>query len=103
MKRLHVQLQPARSPGLDEAVAAALLCGLSPGARVTNGKDTGRYINIDYPPADAAGLWAAIRRELMAVSGLADATIVVCEGDRGWDDYLLLHHYDPAETLDEMV
>ena len=36
------------------------------------------------------------------VPGLAAAAIIVCEGEHGWDDYLLLHHFDPAEPLDTM-
>jgi hypothetical protein len=27
--------------------------------------------------------------------------IVVCEGERGWDDYLLLHHFDKRQKLDK--
>jgi hypothetical protein len=28
---------------------------------------------------------------------MSKATIVVCEGDDGWEDYLLLHHLDPED------
>jgi hypothetical protein len=33
-------------------------------------------------------------------SALRNAAIIMCEGTRGWDDYRLLHHYDPAQPLD---
>jgi hypothetical protein len=33
---------------------------------------------------------------------LAQAAIVVCEGELGWDDYLLLHHFNSDEELDEL-
>ncbi len=33
---------------------------------------------------------------------MARATIITCQGKRGWDDYLLLHHFDLSEPLDEI-
>ena len=33
---------------------------------------------------------------------LASASIATCEGNRGWDDYLLLHHYDRTLDLDTL-
>src|SRR5262249_20408829 len=102
MKRLHIQIQPARSPGLDLDEAGARLRGLAASVRVTEGEDDGRYVNVDFKTDDLAGLWASVRRELRSVPGLAAAAIVVCEGDHGWDDYQLLHNFNPAEPLDEL-
>ena len=31
---------------------------------------------------------------------LRDAMIITMTGEEGWDDYLLLHHFDRAEPLD---
>lgn len=102
VKRLHIQLQPARSPGLDLPEAVARLSCLATGVLVTEGEDNGRYVNVDFKVADPSGLWALIRQELHSVAGLAGAAIIVCEGERGWDDYLLLHHFNPAEPLDRL-
>ena len=33
---------------------------------------------------------------------LARAAIATCEGKHGWDDYLLLHHYDRTLVLDTL-
>jgi hypothetical protein len=33
---------------------------------------------------------------------LAESSMAMCEGQRGWEDYLLLHHYDPAVQLDRL-
>jgi hypothetical protein len=100
MKRLHVQIQPARSRQLDGALAVARLSNLRADARVTEGEDKVLFINIDYNVADLPEMWASVRNELSDIPGLAESSIVVCEGQNGWDDYLLLHHFDPAESVD---
>jgi hypothetical protein len=102
MKRLNVQIQPALSPAMDEAGAVTRLRSLAVGARITEGDDEGCYVNIGYSATDLANLWRAVHRELESVAGLAAATIIVCEGEHGWADYLLLHHYDPSEPLDTL-
>lgn len=102
MKRLHIQLQPGRSPELDADAAAGRLQALAP-AVVTSGEDAGPYINIDFRPTDIGPLWTAVREQVRADPLLAACVIVCCEGASGWDDYLLLHHFDPAEPLDEVA
>ena len=104
MREIHVQLQPDLVPDLVEADTVARLeqIGRATGAevRTTAGFDEGRYVNLDFAPLDAAALWNAIRMELESVPALARIAIVCCHGEHGWDDYSLLHHYDPAESLD---
>lgn len=106
MKMLHVQLQPTRSPGLDEATAVKRLTDAGhqcdARSRVTEGVDACRYVNLDFCTTDLVALWAAVRVEVQTVRGLSAAAIVCCQGEFGWDDYLLLHHFDPAEPLDEL-
>jgi hypothetical protein len=58
---------------------------------------------VDFEAEDAVELWMAVRAELRAVPGLAAAAIVCCQGAQGWDDYLLLHHFDPTEPLDRLT
>jgi hypothetical protein len=107
MKALHVQLQPARSPDLDVADAVARLTevGERQTARssVTEGYDRGRYVNVEYVTADVTGLWSSVLAVVRTVPGLSNAAIVCCQGEHGWDDYLLLYHFDPAEPLDQVA
>jgi hypothetical protein len=103
MKLLNIQLQPARSPGLDARAAVGRLRSLAATSRISEGEDGGLYINIGFEAADPTGLWAAIRDQLRADPALAEAAIVVCQGERGWDDYLLLYHFDLTEPVDEMA
>jgi hypothetical protein len=102
MTAIHLQIQPDRSPALDAQAVVASLSSLDASARVTNGMDNVRYINIDFTPVDAMVLWREIRGRLSAEPALARAVIVACEGRNGWDDYLLLHHYDRTLILDEL-
>jgi len=99
---LHVQIQPSRSPDLDIEEVVNRLLALAP-ATVSRGDDAGRYVNVDFNPAEARGLWSAVEGQILTDQGLAGFSIVCCTGENGWDDYLLLHHYDPSEPLDELA
>lgn len=103
MKRLHIQVQLTKSPGLDADEISIRLRRVAEGVRVTEGLDDGRYLNFDIKTADLPELWRLVRAQVHLIPGLAQAAIVVCEGEFGWDDYLLLHHFDPDEDLDEML
>jgi hypothetical protein len=64
------------------------------------------YISITFSTNDTAGLWSHIRGVVKAspfAAAIVASTIVVCEGKDGWNDYLLLHHYDFAEPLDGLL
>jgi hypothetical protein len=100
VKSLNVQLQPARSPGLNVATAVARLQAVAP-ATVSRGADAGLYINVGYRAADIPALWAAVREVVRADADLSQCVIACCEGEHGWDDYRLLHHFDPSQPLDE--
>lgn len=100
MKALNIQLQTDRLSVIDAAPAVARLRALADGSHVSEGEDDGRYINVSFEVDDIAVLWAAVQKQLQADTALAAATIVVCQGQHGWDDYLLLHHFDPSEPLE---
>ena len=112
MKTLHIQLQPELAPGLDTKLVHDLIGALRSNSdliqnlSVTNGDDNGPYINMNVKTHDVVALWGLMRKELFShpVAGpdLQRAAIVACEGNAGWDDYLLLHHFDPAEPLDSL-
>jgi hypothetical protein len=103
---LNIQIQPERSPLLDvehakvQLTEIAKLCAAR--CRVKEGYDEGRYINVNIVTNDLAALWSNIQPELQLIDGFAQASIICCEGAHGWDDYLLLHHFDPTEPLDAL-
>ena len=112
MRLLTVQLQPGLATGFDPTLVRDLLDGLASNSSliesvaVTEGDDNGPYVNFTVKTPDVAALWRVIRQELfslpLAGQHLARAAIVTCQGNAGWDDYLLLHHFDMAEPLDSL-
>jgi hypothetical protein len=75
---------------------------LSADSTISEGNEDGRYINVSFHVADIAGLWSAINALLAADRRLARSVIVTCEGIHGWDDYLLLHHFDSSLIVDNL-
>ncbi len=68
------------------------------------GDDDGRYVNLFLTTSDRATTWYRIRSQMIESKlpggELRDAMIITMTGEEGWDDYLLLHHFDRAEPLD---
>ena len=107
MKALQIHLQPELAPDLDAYSEAKRLqnvieaFGLTGPVEITDGDDDGPYINVWFATADVAAAWSRLRQEWRPDGSLARCSIVICEGEDGWSDYKLLHHFDPSELLDE--
>jgi hypothetical protein len=106
MKCLSIQIQADRCGEENpQEVVLRLQCFCSQLACVTDvdvSKGEG-YVNINCTTEDLATLWAHLKKDLYECdSVLQNASIVLSEGDSGWDDYLLLHHYDENEELDSV-
>jgi hypothetical protein len=104
MHYLSIQVQPELLGAFNESAIDALreleaLEGSVLGVEVDRGEDDGPYINITFATPDPRLLWPTIREELVRL-GLQRASIVTCTGSRGWDDYLLLHHFSHGVTTD---
>lgn len=78
------------------------------GARVTGvsvGKEDGKsFATINAEARDAYALWQTTKSKLKAVSQSkpSKGMIVVCEGAKGWDDYILLQHFDKRQKIDKL-
>ena len=109
---LHVQVQPALAPALDlarlharfEALAQTEASVLR--SKIEEGDDDGPYLNLMFKTADLARLWQVVQAELYGHPTLGtllrQASMTLCTGETGWDDYLLLHHFNPAFELDTL-
>jgi hypothetical protein len=102
---LNVQVQPDllasfSDSQLEQFCLSPSLAGLAQDYRVVKGNDRGPYINVYFSAPDLKPLWQAIRKELVR-SGLQAGCIVTCTGKDGWNDYLLLHHFDPQHRTNE--
>ena len=72
---------------------------------VTTGDDDGRYIDILIRSNSPTETWDRIADHFLGTDFLSTeiriSSIVTVTGDAGWDNYLLLHHFDPNEKLDQ--
>jgi hypothetical protein len=70
----------------------------------TSGEDHGPYFSFTFGTLHALRLWEVIQTQLYenATFGhhLRCSSIATCSGEDGWNDYLLLFHFDPEEKLD---
>jgi hypothetical protein len=109
MKALIWQLQPGRDPSFDPTAAVDRLRRIAKygavgnAVHVTEGHDERRYINVTFEPADVVRLWTALQEELGNDLALANVSIICCQGDDSWNDYLLLHHFDSTQMLDRIA
>jgi len=100
-----VQFQPDRVTD-DEACVREALREALPGADIDIGIEDGRYENFRFEaasPADALSKMRAVFDSPKAGRAARASCIVTCQGDHGWDDYLLLHHYDRTLVVDSQA
>ena len=95
MHLVCVQIQPNLLTTFDEHAIEALRAIDAPeieNVETNRGQNDGPYINVIYTTSNPRLLWSSVREELIRL-GLQGAAIVTCTGTRGWDNYLLLHHF----------
>lgn len=106
MTEFCIQIHPGRAGDLDldavRALCAALAKddGLVRRHVVVEGEDDGPYVNLMFDTERPKELWSLLQQRLYQSSAVGApmrrGSMAMCQGKRGWDDYLLLHHYDPA-------
>jgi hypothetical protein len=78
-------------------------------------RSVGRYPEVDKDESDPESVhlnfftedirlfWSdfeqGVLNDPVLGSWVKNTTIIVCEGDQGWDNYLLLWHFDKDETF----
>lgn len=107
MHTICCQIQIDRLTTLTEERINDLVRNISnqtPNVSFESGGDHGRYINLFVVSDDAVAAWDAINTSLLADHTIGNeirtSAIVTMTGRNGWDDYLLLHHFDPIQPLD---
>lgn len=107
MKTLTVQIQEGLASAMEAERAVAQLLALAGErlfAHAAEAVPGDGCIKVNFHARDLSALWRAIQEKLGLADGeppaIARALIVVCEGQYGWDDYLLLHHYEDYEITD---
>ncbi len=103
--QLCLQVHPSRAPELELDLlrtAAEALARSTPGFRgidFAEGEDDGTYLNIVFAVSNPAQAWHQIEAGLFGSlqfgAALRASSMAMCTGADGWNDYLLLYHYDP--------
>lgn len=74
---------------------------------IIKGEDKGPYSNLMFEATDVQKLWGLLRevlyRDEKVGMALSQASMAMCEGEDGWNDYLLLYHFDPSVKLDSLT
>ena len=109
MRALSIQVQPDRVPDLDLGEVKRLFGEIKVSSLVDKsafdeGMDQIRYLNFTFGTDDAKSLWKEIQRILYengtVGEGLARCSMAMCSSEEGWDDYILLHHFDASVPLE---
>lgn len=73
---------------------------------IVEGVDKGRYVNLMFDTDQPGALWEMLQtvfyEDAKVGPNIVKASMTMCEGDHGWDDYRLLHHFDPEIELDTL-
>lgn len=108
MSVILIQIQPRLAPQIDLALVREVARQVGPatlfGSRgEEEGFDNGPYISLYFDAHSLSEAWPIIRSQLYGDARfgalLKGSSIAVCEGNDPWNDYLLLHHFDPSEAL----
>lgn len=87
-------------------ICARMDSGWSESVSYESGDDDGRYINLFIRTSDRTATWDRICAHLLGSEDpgaeLRDAMIVTVTGNREWDDYGLLHHFDADVRTDTL-
>ena len=102
MKYLSLQLQPELNPTVNKEELIDFFKRIGYETEIAEDNESGQYINILIKTNDLKGLWLSLKPFFIVNKNYSDSVIVTCEGDQGWENYLLLHHFDSREKLDTL-
>jgi hypothetical protein len=114
MRALLLQFLPERSPQLKVRHALALLASeVAVDHRVktfevSRGNARGPYVNVRITSQNREfpHVWALVKDRVLSHRLLGvkfqRSCIVTCEGSRGWNNHLLLHHFDSTVRVDDL-
>lgn len=108
MADLCIQIHPHLAPNLDLASLRSACEHLDKTLvyrfAVVEGTDAHVYTNLMFATDDLKELWRLLHERLYQSAEfglpLRASSMAMCEGQHGWDDYLLLYHFDPKVPRD---
>jgi hypothetical protein len=109
-KSLCIQIQLKRAPKLDLERVQKIIEKIAIDKKIIKkfsirlGNDKGFYINFIFKVNELRKAWSLLERYLYRDKkiglSLKRSTIATCEGNSGWNDNLILHHFDGRIHLD---
>lgn len=109
VRTLYVQVQPARSPGIDMMALTTLFrelvsrIDLVRSHAFEQGDDDGAYYNFTFDTDRPLALWRLIQDAIFQAPDhrdhLARSAMAMCSSEGGWHRYSQLHHWDPAVAV----
>ena len=96
----NIQIHPERHSDYDEGFVLGCLTDSGIDPKITVGEENGRYINLGFKAKEPKLLWEKIIEKLSHSESFTKTSIACCQGSNGWDNYLLLYHYDKSEKID---
>ncbi len=105
MKCLSIQLHPDRDTSFRPEDLIQHLKSIGRYPEIDIDQDKPQYVNLNLFTEDLNALSQQINTQVIDDEHLGpwvkNVSVIVCEGDQGWDDYILLWHYDKDELADD--
>ena len=112
MRSLSIQVQPNRSKNIDidrvfdVFTKIASMNDLVKHHSFDHGNDEGPYFNFTFGTNRPKELWQKINDELYQDKELGkhmkQASMAMCSMEDGWQDYLILFHFNSSVTLNDI-
>ncbi|GAA5316687.1 MAG: hypothetical protein AseanaTS_18910 [Candidatus Pelagadaptatus aseana] len=106
LKCLSIQMQPDLDDSHSEQEVIDRVKTLGRFPEVDLIEEDQRFVNLNFFTEELPVLWRELQQGLLQDDELGawvkKVSIIVCEGDKSWDDYLLLSHPDASEKLDSL-
>ena len=102
MKILSIQAEEDGNSILHKELIENLLKKLGFSPEVKESFDDEHYVNFYIDTDDLKSVWETIRENLVSINEVASSCMIICQGERGWADMLILHHNDPEVELDKL-
>ena len=106
MKCVSVQLYPALDTTFEVGDLLALVRSIGRFPEVDQDDVDPKSINLNFFTEDLQGFWQQFQQGVLNDPELGAwvkrIAVIVCEGDQGWDNYLLLWHHDQSQDTDDL-
>ena len=102
MKTLSIQAVEDENGVLHKTLIEDNLQELGFSPEVKESFDDEHYVNFYIDTDDLVAVWKAIKSNFVPVKEIANSCMIICQGEYGWDDFLILSHSSPEIELDEI-